>query len=193
MDNEDDISVTLIAKSDQLNAADLIGGAITVKILDVKVSPTSDQPVSIRIDGNRQPYKPCKSMRRLLAYLYGNSSKKWIGHSLTLYCDPDVLWAGAKAGGIRVSHSTGITETQEVPLRSSKHKVIIYTIDPLIISLPEYSEADFAKNKESWKLAIQDEENKTTAAGLLKKLKSQFTLKQEQENEILALDGQQNV
>ena len=56
-----DITDTIKPKSDQLNADDLISGPITVKI--VKVSKVSgDQPIVIEIEGDYQPFKPCKSM-----------------------------------------------------------------------------------------------------------------------------------
>jgi hypothetical protein len=180
----DDISETLIAKSDQLNAADLMGGPITVKAINVSVSKSSDQPVVIKIDGDRQPYKPCKSMRRLLAFLWGTSSKEWIGHSMTLYCDPDVLWAGAKAGGIRISHVTGIQESCDIPLRASKHKVVTYTVHPLIVQLPPYPDENIGRNREAWIKSFNDN---NTPAGLVNKIKTQYALTQEQEATILNL------
>lgn len=181
----DDISPTLLAKSDQLNAADLVGGSITVKIIDVKVSPMIDQPVSINIGDDFQPYKPCKTMRRLLANLWGTSSKEWIGQSVTLFCDPEVMWAGQKAGGIRVSHATGIATKREIPLRSSKHKVTTYTILPLRVDKPYYSDDDFNKNKASWKKAI--DEDKTTSKRIIEKISDKFKLTSEQEIELLNL------
>lgn len=61
-----DISDTIIARSDQLNAADLIGGPVTVTITKVSKGD-GEQPVSISYDGDKgKPFKPCKSVRRLL-------------------------------------------------------------------------------------------------------------------------------
>ena len=142
----DDITETLAAKSDQLNAADLVGGGVNVTIQAVKVNKGSDQPVSIDIGQGMQPYKPCKTMRRLLAAIWGTSSVNWVGHSMTLYCDMEVMWAGQKAGGIRISHVTGISANRDIPLRSSKHKVTTYTISPLVIKLPEYSDESISIN-----------------------------------------------
>ena len=116
----DDISATIVAKSDQLNACDLLGGPITVKVTGVNVYKNVDQPVSIQIDGDHQPFKPCLTVRRILAKLWGPSSKEWIGQSMTLYCDESVMWAGERAGGIRVSHVTGISSKQDVVTRASK-------------------------------------------------------------------------
>ena len=43
-----DISHTLVAKSDQLNADDLVGGQVTVQITDVKASESSEGVYEIR-------------------------------------------------------------------------------------------------------------------------------------------------
>ena len=67
-----DISDTIIAKSDQLNASDLIGGPITVTITGVKRFDSAEQPIAISYEGdNGKPFKPCKSVRRLLVGMWG--------------------------------------------------------------------------------------------------------------------------
>lgn len=93
-------------KSDQLNADDLLTGPLTVTITGVKEGDTQ-QPIVVEIEGHR-PYKPCKSMRRVLIAVYGDTPANWIGQRLTLFNDPDVLYAGVKHGGIRISHMSGI-------------------------------------------------------------------------------------
>ena len=65
MTDQNWIAKSIVPKSDQLNAEDLLSGAITVTVQDVKQG-TADQPIAIIIDGNRQPYKPCKTMRKVL-------------------------------------------------------------------------------------------------------------------------------
>lgn len=128
------VAHTLTAKSDQLNACDLVGGAITVKILSALVKKGLDQPITIGIDGGYQPWKPCLGMRRALARIWELDSEKWIGQSLTLYCDDSAKWGGEAVGGIRISHATGISEQQRIPMRLSKSKVVIHIINPLIIT-----------------------------------------------------------
>ncbi len=127
-----DISQTIKAKSDQLNAGDLIGGPVTVQVLKVDVRG-GDQPVSIHISGNYQPYKPCLSMRRVLAKLWGNESDGWINRWMTIYNEPTVVWAGKEEGGIRISHMEGITEAQSIPLRANKRQVIKWIVEPLVM------------------------------------------------------------
>ncbi len=184
----DDISETLIAKSDQLNAADLVGGGITVKIESVIVNKGQDQPVSISIGNGMQPYNPCKTMRRLLAAIWGTSSAAWVGNSMTLYCDMDVMWAGQKAGGIRISHVTGIASAREIPLRSSKHKVTTYTIQPLVIALENYSDDDIKKHKDDWVELFKT--GKSTPEKLINSISQKFIVTDEQKNTISNLTEQ---
>ena len=110
----------------------MIGGPVIVKVIEV-ISRGGDQPVSIRIDGGLQPFKPCLSMRRVLAKLWGVESDNWIGKSMVLFNDPTVIWAGKPEGGIRISHLEGITKAEEVPVRSSKRAVTRYMVEPLIL------------------------------------------------------------
>lgn len=126
-----DLSDTVIAKSDQLNAVDLIGGPITIKITGVK--KTSDaQPVIINYEGdNGRPFKPCKTMRRLLIGMWKNDGSKYVGRSLTLYMDPDVKWAGKKEGGVRISHASDIPKEQTFVLRETKNSTLHYAVKPL--------------------------------------------------------------
>lgn len=178
----DDISQTIVAKSDQLNASDLIAASITVKVLDVKVSK-SDQPVAIKIDGH-QPFKPCLTVRRILAKIWGPSSKEWIGHSMTLYCDESVMWGGERAGGIRVSHVTGIDKETSVVTRASKHKTMSYVIQPLVVELPPYSDDDIKKNADQWKDSFNQG---NTAVNLINSIKTKYTLTAEQEQTIKSI------
>jgi hypothetical protein len=116
-------------KSDQLNSDDLIAGPIDVTILDVKRGD-EQQPVAVVIDGGYQPYKPCKSMRRVLVTLFGDNPKQWIGKRLRLFCDPSVKFGGVKVGGIRISHAT-IEQPKEVLLTVAKAKRSVFTVEPM--------------------------------------------------------------
>lgn len=181
----DDISKTIVAKSDQLNASDLLGGPITVTVERVNIVKSADQPVSIHITGGWQPFKPCLTVRRILAKLWGTSSKNWVGQSMTLYCDESVMWAGERAGGIRVSHATGIESRQEVITRASKHKVMAYLIEPLSIELPAYQDASIDENKQAWISAF--ESGITSPAKLIENIEKKFTLTDKQKKAINGL------
>lgn len=133
-----DITDTLAAKSDQLNAVDLVAGPITGKITNVKRADTADQPIWVTLDAWPKPWKPCKTMRRVMARLWGSDAKKWVGQRLTLFCDPSVKWAGEEVGGIRISHAS-IPEKASVTLATRGKKAVIQ-IGPLGASVPSKSE-----------------------------------------------------
>ena len=124
------IAKTIIPKSDQLNADDLITGPITVTVVDVRQGD-SDQPVAIVIDG-RQPYKPCKTMRRLLVALWGDQASYWVGKRMTLYADPDVKWGGVAVGGIRISAVSNIVDPTTVVITETRGKRKVMTIQPIV-------------------------------------------------------------
>jgi len=130
MSEQNWIAKSIIPKSDQLNAEDLLSGSITVTVTDVKQG-TAEQPIAIIIDGGRQPYKPCKTMRKVLVYCWTDQAANWIGKRLTLYADPDVKWAGIAVGGIRISHLSGIASRVVLMLSETKGKRKAVTVDPL--------------------------------------------------------------
>jgi hypothetical protein len=141
-----DVSSTLAAKSNQLNAVDLPRPRI-FRVLAVKVGGTTEQPIDVQIDGWPHPWKPCKSMRRVLAAAWGTESNEWLGKTVELYCDPDVLWAGERAGGIRISALSDIPAGGiEVVLRASSKKSApvrfkrLDTTDPLLAVAAERGE-----------------------------------------------------
>jgi len=130
------IAHTIVPKSDQLNADDLLVGPKTIKIIRVEVKSGQDQPVAIYYDGgDGKPYLPCKSMRRAIVRCWGDNSKSYLGKSMTLYCDPSVTWAGEKVGGIRISHMTDIETDVEMSLTASKGKRKAFTVKPLYIEV----------------------------------------------------------
>lgn len=126
-----DMSATIVAKSDQINASDLIGAPRTVTVREVRIKAGDDQPVSILIEGDNKAFRPCKGVRRLLVRVWGPDANKYIGQSMTLFCDPTVTWAGKPEGGIRVSHMTGLDEKIVEFMRTSREKTKPYTVEPL--------------------------------------------------------------
>lgn len=124
-----DFTDTIIAKSDQLNAGDVVG-EMTITITG-GTKKEGDQPVHIRYEGdNGKPWKPCKSMRRLLAQAWG-SKVDISGRKITLICDPTVTWGGQEVGGIRVKALSHIKKPMSIPLRISKTKVVTYKVQAI--------------------------------------------------------------
>jgi hypothetical protein len=89
-----DMSRFIEAKSDQLNADDLIGTSKTITITRV-TGNDGDQPVSIFYEGdNGKPFKPCKTIRRVLMGVWGKYANEYVGKSMTLYRDDKVTFGG---------------------------------------------------------------------------------------------------
>jgi hypothetical protein len=127
-----DMSSVIVAKSDQLNADDLISGPRIITITDVKIAAGTEQPVSIFFHGDDgKPWRPCKTMSRVLVGAWGPDAKAYVGRSLRLYRDPNVTWGGMKVGGIRVSHMSDIQGDLVMALMASNKKKAVATIKPL--------------------------------------------------------------
>lgn len=126
-----DMAETIAPKSDQLNADDLISGPVTVTVVRVsKGSP--EQPVNVELDEYPgRPFRPSKSMRRVLVAVWGRKSEAYVGRRLRLYRDPEVTFGRDKVGGIRISHMEGLTESTTVMLTVKRGRREPYTVDPL--------------------------------------------------------------
>lgn len=135
-----DIGDTIQAKSDQWNAADLLGGPITVTIAGVDVAKT-DQPVTIHLEESPgKAYRPSKGMRRALVKLWGPRSADYAGRRLTLFNEPSVKWAGQAVGGIQISHASHIDKPVTFTLATAKGKLAPITVQPLPDAPPQYAE-----------------------------------------------------
>lgn len=137
-----DMKEVITPRSDQLNADDLLSGPITIKITAVNVKGGQEQPVSISYEGdNGKPYKPCKSMCRVLVSAWGADSALYVGRSLTLYCDPKVKWGGMEVGGIRISHMTNIADTMTMALTVTRANKKPFIVQPLVNKAFNYESA----------------------------------------------------
>lgn len=140
-----DISETLVAKSDQLNASDLSGGPITATVESVDVLKGNDQPVHIHLVGMKgRPYKPSKGMRRVIAEVWGPNSDAYVGKSMTLYRNPEVTWAGEKIGGIEVSHMSHLDGPLATSVRLNRKSAKPHVVQPLTVEQPRDWPAEIA-------------------------------------------------
>lgn len=122
------LRTTIVPKSDQLNAEQLLGGGMTVTVSDVRIG-SDDQPVIVHYDGDDgRPYKPCKTMRKLLIFAWGEDGRDWIGKSMTLYNDQAVKFGGMAVGGIRISEMTDIERDIAISLTATKGKKALHTV-----------------------------------------------------------------
>jgi hypothetical protein len=126
-----DLTDTIIPKSDQLNSEDLIAGPRTFTITDVR-GGSDEQPVNIHLAENPgRPFRPSKTVRRILVAAWGKDGDAYMGRRMTLYRDPAVKWAGQEIGGIRVSHLSHIDGPMKLALAVTKGKRENYTVQPL--------------------------------------------------------------
>ena len=119
---EQSLAHTITPKSDQANADDLIASPVTVQIVSVKQGD-KESPVWITTTGfDGRTWKPCKSMRRVLITAWGEYGSAWVGKSVTLFCDPEVVYGGVKVGGIRISHMSDIAADLALSLTATRGK-----------------------------------------------------------------------
>ena len=126
-----DLTETIVPKSDQLNAEDLLTGPRTFTVADVKKG-SAEQPVDIHlVEFPGRPFRPSKTVRRILVNAWGPDAATYAGRRMTLYRDPAVKFGGMDVGGIRVSHLSHIDKPLSVALTVSRGKRQPYTVQPL--------------------------------------------------------------
>jgi len=126
-----DLSKTIEARSDILNADDLIGKEMTIRVTKVSIT-AGEQPIAINFEGdNGKPFMPCKTVRRILVNCWGSDGNKYVGRSMTLFRDPKVKFGGLEVGGIRVSHLSNISGPVTMALTASKANKRPFTVKPL--------------------------------------------------------------
>jgi hypothetical protein len=126
-----DLTESIAPKSDQLNAEDLLTGPRTVTITEVRKGSV-EQPVDIHLaEFPGRPFKPSKTVRRILVSAWGPDASTYAGRRMTLYRDAAVKFGGMDVGGIRVSHLSHIAKPLTLVLAVSKGKRAPYVIKPL--------------------------------------------------------------
>lgn len=169
-----DLRDTIAPKSDQMNADDLIGGPRTIRITRVSANPESpEQPVSIYFEGdNGKPYKPCKSMRRVLVQVWGPDASTFPGRAMTLYRDPGVQFGGLQVGGIRISHMSNIDKPMTMALTATKAARKPFTVQPLKeerpapkVDVPALLRAQATKGKDAFTAWFNSADGKAIRGG----------------------------
>lgn len=152
-----DMAAFVEAKSDQLNADDLIGSPRTITVRKVTGSD-GDQPVSIYYEGdNNKPFKPCKTARRVLLAVWGRNAADYVGRSMTLYRDDSVTFGGLAVGGIRISHMSHIDKKMVVVVMKTKGKKVGIEINPLTAEVRQIAtpEANFSSYTDKFIARVQ--------------------------------------
>ena len=128
-----DIRKSIEAKSDRLNAGDLIGKEITVRIEKV-TEGSAESPVAVYYEGcNGKPWYPAKTMRRAIVAAWGDVGNDWVGKSVTLFRDPEVIYGGVKVGGVRISAFSDIPNDLTLMLTEKRGKKSKFEFKKLVV------------------------------------------------------------
>lgn len=127
-----DLAETIIPRSDQINSEDLLTGPRTITITAVKRG-TDEQPVDIVTAefGPGRPYKPSKTMRRVLVAAWGTDAQAYVGRRLVIYRDPEITFGKDKVGGIRISAMSDISARLSVALTVTRGRRAPFIVEPL--------------------------------------------------------------
>lgn len=138
MEDLTDIADSLIPKSDQLNAEHFLTGPRVYTIERVVRGASDEQPVQVLLrESPGKPWRACKSMRRVLALLWGRDPREWVGRRIELYRDPAVRFGGMDTGGIRIKAMSDIgPKYREVALTVTRGKRALYRVEPLTVAAP---------------------------------------------------------
>jgi hypothetical protein len=132
-----DLTQSIVPKSDQLNSDDLVTGPVTVTISEVRAG-NAEQPVDVHLaEFPGRPYKPSKSMRRVLVQAWGPEAEAYVGRRLTLFRNPEIKFGGATVGGIEISAMSHIMKRLTVSLMVTRGKRKPFSVDPLPEAKPE--------------------------------------------------------
>ena len=126
-----DLTESIAPRSDQLNSDDLITGPVTVTITEVKAG-NPEQPVEVHLqEFPGRPYKPSKSMRRVLVQAWGAEASAYAGRRLTLFRNPEITFGRDKVGGIEIAAMSDLPKRLTVPLMVTRGKRKPFSVDPL--------------------------------------------------------------
>lgn len=125
-----DLTESIVPRSDQINADELIAGPVTYTVREV-VAGAAEQPFDFRLVETDRAYRPSKTMRRVIVNAWGADAAAYAGRRLTLYREPSIQFGGQTVGGIRISHMSHISKRVEVMAQTTRGKRETFTVDPL--------------------------------------------------------------
>jgi len=184
-----DVSKFIEAKSDQLNAIDLIGGDKTVKITQII---QNGKDFIIRYEGDcGRPIKASKTFVRILSAGWGLNDENYIGKHLTVYREESVIYAGKEVGGVRIRAMESLpAKTMKIKVQESRGKFTEYVIHNLVPVQKElYPQERLNSNLDAWAKVV--EAGKMTVEQIINKCESEFYLTDEQKHTIRLLDNQE--
>jgi hypothetical protein len=157
-----DMTDTIIPRSDQINAEDILTGPVTITITGV-ARGSAEQPVNMVTAefGPGRPYKPSKTMRRVIVNAWGKDASAYIGRRIRIYRDPDVKFGPDKVGGIKISHLSHIDKRLEIALTVTRGRRAPFAVEPLPDEqpVPAAVDPDAITKPQLQKLSILRQEN----------------------------------
>ena len=133
-----DITDTLAPKSDQINADDVAGRSVVVTVAGVE-KIAGEQPLAVHLhEFPGRPWKPGKTVRRILAAAWGTDAAQWTGRRAEIYTDAEVTFGKAKVGGIRISRMSHLDKPLSLALTATRGKKQTHRIEPLPDSAPSH-------------------------------------------------------
>ena len=137
----EDIQKSLLPKVDHLTYEHVKTEPVILCVARVVAGPDKrERPVRIDFephprcvdtDGKPLHFLPCKGMRRVLVEAWGlNGREDWIGKSMELFGNPEVMFGGKKVGGIQISRLSHI-KPLDVMLTVSRGRKEPFHVEPL--------------------------------------------------------------
>jgi len=115
-----DITEALAPASDQLDAVELVNPRTFTIDTGSSLGQRDGKTVAeIRLLNFARVWRPSKGMLDVLAACWGTDAKQWVGHQVTVYNDPEVMFGKDKVGGVRISHLSHIDKARTVTIRGA--------------------------------------------------------------------------
>lgn len=130
-----DLTASIEARSDQINADDLLAGPATYTIREV-IAGKAESPFDFLLVETDRAYRPSKTMRRVIVNAWGAEAANYAGRRLTLYREPTIQFGGKTVGGIRISHMSHIDKRVEMQAQVTRGKREKFAVDPLPDAAP---------------------------------------------------------
>lgn len=151
---KEEIEKSLLPKIDHLTYNHVKLGAIIACVARVAKGPDKkERPVRIDFepnprcldpDGKPLHYLPCKGMRIVLAEAWGLDGRtEWVGKSMELFGNPEVMYGGKKTGGVQISKLSHIPAPLEVMLTVSRGRKEPFRVGVLDTPKPELSRVEW--------------------------------------------------
>lgn len=155
-----DMTESLAPRSDQMNSEDLLTGDRVLTIKEIR-SGSADQPFDFFFEEFPRPWRPSKTMRRLMAIAWNSTnSDDYIGKRIQLFRDPSIRFGGMEVGGIRIRAMSGLGKpTVKASLTSTRGKKETHIVKLLPDNAPtskpisEENVARLAELRAEWKTA----------------------------------------